>query len=233
MISKVASCASLFAVPVLPFSFCRILSLMVLVCAVTSLAVSTTQTSDRATIAFRNVFKSGNPEFIEIKVRENGSATYDIRRLDQDPNPQAFHVDAAVVKVIFDLAAKLDDFHGVDLSVRQKGANLGEKTFRYEKGGQVSEVTFTSTRDKTATELLVIFSSIARQEGDLADLMRAMQYEPLGVNDALLQIESDYDLFLEPRQFLPTLDKVAADDRIIEIARRRARALATRIRLGH
>jgi hypothetical protein len=197
-----------------------------------SSAASRSPAGAPAVVTFRNKIAGGHPEFIEIKVSETGAATYDIRRLDGEANPQPFHVDSPIVKVIFELAAKLDDFRDVDLGIHSEKADLGEKTFRYEEAGEKHEVTFLSTRNKTATELLVIFSSIARQEGDLADLLRAMRYEPLGVNDALLRIENDYNLLFEPQQLLPVLDQVVADDKIIDMARRRASALATRIRLG-
>ncbi|HXU20171.1 MAG TPA: hypothetical protein VN788_06290, partial [Verrucomicrobiae bacterium] len=34
-----------------------------------------------ATITFRKIFKSSYPEFVEIKVTESGTGTYDIRQL--------------------------------------------------------------------------------------------------------------------------------------------------------
>jgi hypothetical protein len=210
----------------------RALLIAVLATLASSPAAFASPVGAHATITFRNIFRGGHPEFIEIKVSETGAATYDIRQLNDSANPQPLQVGAPLVKMIFGLAAKLDDFRDVDLNVHGKKGKLSEKTFRYEKADDAHEVTFTSTGDKTATELLVIFASLARQEGDLADLLRAMHYEPLGVNDALLQIESDYGLFLEPHQLLPALDQVVADDKIIDLARRRASALATRIRLG-
>ena len=42
-----------------------------------------------ATITYRRVFKNSSPEFIEIKVSEDGKSTFDIRRLDDDADPQA------------------------------------------------------------------------------------------------------------------------------------------------
>jgi len=61
---------------------------------------------------------------------------------------------------------------------------------------------------------------------------RTMHYDPLGVNDVLLQIGKDLDnkALPEPGQFLPSLDRVAADQHFIDIARDRARKLAALIR---
>jgi hypothetical protein len=188
--------------------------------------------ADEASITFRKTFKSSYPEFTEIKISESGSGTYDIRQLDDDPSPQAFEIGAPVVQKIFDLASKLHDFQGIDLEVHRRLANLGEKTFRYEKGLEKHEVTFNYTLDTTATQLLQTFEGLTRHEIDLADLQRTMHYDRLGVNDVILQIESDYNarILPEPQRFLAILDQLAADQKFIDIARQRAASLATRIR---
>ena len=94
---------------------------------------------------------------------------------------------------------------------------------------------FNYTLDESATQLLNIFEGLARQESDLSTLVRVMRYDKLGVNDAVLQIETDYNnkLFPEPERFLGALDQVSADDKFIDIARQRARSLASRIRNPH
>lgn len=188
--------------------------------------------AEEATITYRKIFKSSYPEFAEIKLSESGSGTYDIRQLDEDPAPQSLEVGATVVQKIFDLATKLHDFQGIDLEVRRRLANLGEKTFRYEKGGEKHEVTFNYTLDPTAAQLLQTFEGLTRQEIDLADLQRTMHYDRLGVNDVLIQIDSDYNskILPEPQRFLSTLDQLAADQKFIDIARQRATSLASRIR---
>jgi len=63
-------------------------------------------------------------------------------------------------------------------------------------------------------------------------LTRRMRYDRLGINDALLQFESDLNrsLLPEPQRVLPMLDQIAGDSRFVDIARQRARSLAERIR---
>jgi hypothetical protein len=188
-----------------------------------------------ATITFRKVFKSSYPEFVEIKITQNGAGTFDIRQLDDDASPQAFEIGAPLVQKIFDLADKLHDFQGVDLEVHRRLANLGDKTFRFEKAGETHETTFNYTLDATASQLLAVFESLTRQESDLADLQRTMRYDRLGVNDVVLEVQADYDnkQLPEPERFLTLLDQLAADQKFIDIARDRARTLAGRIRSSH
>ena len=185
-----------------------------------------------ATITYRRVFKSSSPEFIEIKVTEPGGATFDIRQLEEDADPAAFEVGPAVRQKIFELAADLNNFAVTGLDIQKKIANLGQKTFRYERDGEVHEATFNYTLNALANQLMQIFECLARQQGDLVLLKRRVKYDRLGVNDALLQFESDMDhrLLPEPERLLPVLDQIAADSHFVDIARSRARALAERIR---
>ena len=198
-------------------------------------ATNTPAENPAAQITFRKVFKTSYPEFVEIKINQAGSGSYDIRQLDEDANPQPFEVSAPLAQRIFALAAKLNNFQNVDLEVHRRLANLGAKTLLYEKGSEKHETDFNYTLDDTATQLVNIFEGLARQTTDLSDLVRTMRYDHLGVNDVLLQIERDYNnkLLPEPERLLPTLDQLAADDKLIDIARSRARALATRIRSAH
>jgi hypothetical protein len=200
---------------------------------VASSAVASPAPGD-ATITFRKVFKTSYPEFVEIKVSESGRGTYDIRQLDEEASPQAFEVGAPLARRIFDLAAKLHNFDGVDLEIHHRIANLGQKTFTFERGAEVHRTVFNYTLDDNATQLLGIFEGLTRQQSDLSDLVRAMRYDRLGVNDALRHIEADYDkkLLPEPERLLPSLDQAAADSHFIDIARELARTLAGRIRSG-
>ncbi len=188
--------------------------------------------SDSGTITYRRVFKSSLPEFIEIKVNEGGVCTFDIRQLNDPPSAQPFEVSEPLRAKIFELAAQLNYFRDLHLDVRRRIANLGEKTFRYERANQAHEATFNYTINATANQLMQIFEGLARQQEHMVQLQRRMRYDRLGVNDALLQLESDLNrkVLPEPERLLPTLERIANDTRFVEIARQRARALVERIR---
>jgi hypothetical protein len=185
-----------------------------------------------ATITYRRVFKNSSPEFIEVKIGEEGKASFDIRQLDDDADPQPFEVGPPVRKKIFELAAELKNFAIDNLDIQKKIANLGQKTFRYENGSEVHETSFNYTVNASAAQLMQMFEGLARQQQDLVLLQRQAKFDRLGVNDALMQFESDMDhrLLPEPERLLPILDQIAADPHFLEIARSRSRALAERIR---
>jgi hypothetical protein len=208
----------------------------VLLCFFLPLAASLKSAAKPATgakLTFRRVFKSSSPEFIEISVREDSDqATYEIRQLDDDPGSSPFEVRAALRAKMFQLVGQLNHFQGQDLDVHRTIANLGEKTFRWEQGSMSHVATFNYTLNSAAAQLLQIFEGLARQQELLMLLERRMKYDRLGINDALLEFESDLNrkLLPEPERALPTLDQIAADSRFVEIGRQRARALAERIR---
>ena len=188
--------------------------------------------SGAATITYRRVFKGSTPEFTEIKVSDQGKCTFDIRQLEEDADAQPFEVGSPVRQKIFELATDLKNFDIGDLDIQKKIANLGQKTFRYERDSEVHETSFNYTLNTSATQLMQIFEGLARQQGDLVLLERRVKYDRLGVNDALLQFESDMDhrLLPEPERLLPVLDQISADSHFVQIARTRARAIAERIR---
>ena len=182
---------------------------------------------------YRRVFKSSVPEFIEIRIQQNSSAaTYEIRQLEEDAGATAFEVGPALRGKIFQLVSELGYFKGLDLDVHRKIANLGEKTFRWDAGTESNEVKFNYTLNTAAAQLLQICEGLARQQELIDLLQRRIKYDRLGVNDALLQFETDYNhsLLPEPQRVLPMLDQIAGDSHFVEIARQRARNLAERIR---
>ncbi len=188
--------------------------------------------ADGAKLTYRKVFKSSNPEFIEITVSESGAGTYDIRQLDEDAAPQKLEIGRALVQKLFSLAAQVDNFRNAQFEVRKRIANLGEKTLRYEKGTETNETKFNYTTNAAASELSTLFEGLARQQTHLQNLQHRLRFDRLGVNDVLRTLEADLNrgILPEPERLVPTLEAVAADVRIVDIARQRARALAERVR---
>ena len=185
-----------------------------------------------ATVTFRKVFKSSYPEFVEIKVAEDGACTADIRQLSDDPSPQPFQLNRAVVQRIFELAGDLNDFNGETLEIHRRVADLGEKTFIYQNGAQVYQTSFNYSTNPSATQILDLFENLTREEIDISDLQRTMRYDKLGIYDVIQRVQQDYDqkAIPDPAELLPALDRLAADNTLLDVARDRARTLAGRIR---
>ncbi len=167
-----------------------------------------------STFTYRRIFKSSTPEFIEIKIKDDtDTGSYEIRQLDEDAGATPFEISNSLRTKIFQLISQLNDFKGLDLDVHRKIANLGEKTFRWEQGSEAYEVKFNYTVNPAATQLLQICEGLARQQELIDLLQRRMKYDRLGVDDALLQLETDLSkgVLPEPKRVLPLLDQIAAD----------------------
>lgn len=197
-------------------------------------ASKTSANGNEPTLIFRQIFKSSYPEYVRITVRQNGQGTWDIRQLDETPSPRPLHIGAPLTQKLFALASDLHDFQGVKLDVHRRIANLGQKTFYFRDGAQENQVTFNYTVNKAAQQLLAIFYGLQRQELDLSDMKRVMRYDQLGINDVILRVQRDVNekLLPEPAVLLPTLDKIAASSDLMDMSRRRARAIAEQIREG-
>lgn len=212
--------------------FRPILAVVLLFCLLPAESAHSSPASS-SVFTYRRIFKSSTPEYIELRIKEDSdTGSYEIRQLDEDPGSTPFDISHSLRTKIFELIAQLNYFKGLDLDVHRKIANLGEKTFRWERSAEVYEVKFNYTVNPQATQLLQICEGLARQQELIDLLQRRMKYDRLGVNDALLQVENDYSkgVLPEPQRVLPLLEQIAGDSRFLEIARQRARALAERMR---
>jgi hypothetical protein len=183
-------------------------------------------------ITYTKIFKGSVPESVELIIRETGKCTFDIRQLAEDPKATEFEVGQPIREKIFSLAKELNNFHNLDLDTHRKIANLGAKTFRYEKDGVVNEVTYNYTVNTPASQLQQIFEGLSYQQDHLQTLQRTLKYDRLGLYDALGYLENDLDngVIPEPEHLLPVLEQIANDMHVIEIARSKARAITARIR---
>ena len=180
-------------------------------------------------LIYSKSFPGSNPAWEEISVDDSGAGLYKDDPKDEDP--LKFQLTDAEKSEMFGLADKLDHFSR-RLESGLKVANMGMKTLRYEAGGQSGEAKFNYTEDLDAKALTDWFEKIADSERGLIVLETAVRFDKLGVQDAILRIEvmRDQKRLVSPQQFLPMLDRVAKNESYLDIARKRAAALADSIR---
>jgi len=179
-------------------------------------------------IVYIKSFPGSVPAYVQIGVEPSGEVSY---REAPDDDPEMFKLDPQSTATLFDLAGRLDHFsHPIESGL--KVANMGEKTFRWEDGDKKNEVKFNYSLDDNARALYDWFERITESERLLVDLRRAVRHDKLGVNDAVLNIQAEWDRkrLAGPDQFLPLLDQVAKNDIYMHIARERAAELAEAIR---
>ncbi len=193
------------------------------------LAVSNLSADD-ARLIFTKSFPNSVPAFVEISVEPSGAAQYRDDPKDDNP-PLHFQIREADAAQMFALAEKLK-FFTRPLESPAKVAFMGMKTFRYESGPIKQQVKFNYTDDPDAALLTDWFERISETEQTFITLQSAAKYDKLGVNRALLQLETVWDKrrFMAPEQVLPILDRISANETFINMARARAAGMAESMR---
>jgi len=178
---------------------------------------------------YSKFFKGSVPEYVSITVDRNGDAVY--QEAKTDDNPIKLHLTDGEVRELFGLADKLDRFQR-PLESGLNVAHMGVKIFRFEDGAEKHEVEFNYSSDLLAQAMWDWFERISESERNLINLERAVRYDKLGANDALLllQISYEHKRLVAPEQFLPLLDRVAKNESFVHIARERAAGLAESFR---
>src|SRR5581483_11224098 len=170
---------------------------------------------------YSKYFKGSVPEFVAITVERDGHATY--QQAKEDDDPIKLQLSDADTQEMFGLAEKLDRMrHPVESGL--KLANMGQKTFRFEDGGEQHEVQFNYSQDVNAQALADWFERISETEQHFINLDRTVRFDKLGVNDVLLQMQLSWDRkrIVAPEQFLPLLDRIAKNESFLHLARERA-----------
>jgi hypothetical protein len=178
---------------------------------------------------YSKTFPGSAPPFMAVTLDRTGAGEY--KEAENDDNPIRFQMTEAEVSEIFGLVEKLGYFdHPLESGL--KVAFMGTKDFRFENGAQKNEVKFNYSEDPAAHSLVDWFDRIADSEQLLINLEIAAKYERLGVDKALLLLESTRDRkrLVAAQQFLPLLDRIAKNEVYIHQARLRAAGLSEQIR---
>lgn len=179
-------------------------------------------------LIFIKSFPGSQPAFESVGLDNTGSLSYNESATDLRPlqKTQLSEQDTAE---LFALARKLNYFQS-PIESGLKVANTGKKTFRYvDQSGKASETTFNYSIDESAKTLLDRMEQIAASERAYLDLDRAIHFDPLGVNDALAEIEAlwVHKQLIVPQQFIPLLTRVTTHTTFMHLARDRAARLKT------
>jgi len=184
--------------------------------------------ADQPRVTYTKSFPGSDPAYMAITVDKDGATTY---RETKDEEPETFKLEPGALQAIFDLADKLDHFKR-PLESGLKVAKIGDKTFRWENGSEASEVKFNYSLDENAKLLQDWFERISESERAMMNLRRAIRFDKLGVNDAVLRVDTAWSQkrLLGREQFLPLLDRIAKNEGFVNLARDRAARLADTIR---
>jgi hypothetical protein len=187
-----------------------------------------------ARLTYTKVLQGSFPESLAISVDSNGEGTYEGRKLDEPPGARMLRLSSATTRRIFQLAEAMENFGSVDLESHKKVANLGLKTFVYEREGRQNRTEFNYTERREAQELVDLFEKISSVQQHILALEHAIKYDPLRLPQELMLIQIDLDrrALADPEMMLPALEKIARNPRFLHLARVRAENILHRLQ-GH
>jgi hypothetical protein len=182
-----------------------------------------------AKITYSKSFPHSAPEYVEISVDQQGRADY--KEAPDDTSPLTFQLNEKETAEVFALAEKLGRFTR-PLESNLKVAFTGEKKLRWEDGADKHEVAFNYSLDPAAQQIWDWFERATESELCRAGLERAVKFDKLGVNQALLvlDISRERNRLIAPEQFLPLLDRIVKNESYLHMARERAAHIADSIR---
>jgi hypothetical protein len=185
--------------------------------------------ADGPKVIYSKSFPGSDPAYMLTSVQRDGAVSYN-ESTDPD-NAETFKLEPATVTAIFDYAQKLGNFKGT-LESGLKVANMGAKTLRWEDGAETSEAKFNYSQDENVAKLVDIFEAISESERLFGQLKRAIRFDKLGVNDAVLRVNILYNQkrLMGIPQYLPLLERIAKDESFLHMARERAATLADGVR---
>lgn len=180
--------------------------------------------ADGPRLFYSKTFPGSTPAYMEIRLDRDGRAEY--REAPDEEFPTIFRLRPQEARVVWELSEKLDHFRK-PLESGLKVARMGDKLLRWEQGEERHEAKFNHTLDPDAQLLHDWFERMCESAILQGDLERAVKYDRLGVNQAILRIEAAWDRkrLVGVDQYVPLLKRVAANSAYLNMARERAEKL--------
>jgi len=215
-------------------------SLFLLCAALVSLLVSRAQGPDPSqnpqfpTITFDRLWEAYTPQQITITLQSGGTAKYLSRNplkppeAGEDPDYSVnFTMSDPNRDKIFRYAKEANYFNG-DFSYKKHAvSSTGKKTLTYGDPVKHFETTFDYSENKAIQEITNIFAGISNTIEQGRKLQFLRRFDKLGLEAELKGMESALEghNLAELQLIAPTLESIANDPAILNIARQRAKRL--------
>lgn len=190
------------------------------------------------TITFDRVWEGYQPQSVNITVQSTGPAKYISRNPftppDQTgPDPDYlldFTVSARNAEKLFRDAKEANYFNGDFTFKKHAVATTGKKTLTYADPSRHFETTFDYSENRAIQEITNIFAGISNTIEHGRKLQFLHRFDKLGLDEELKAMENAAEShnLAELQIIRPTLESIAADTAVLNIARQRAKKLAAK-----
>ena len=187
------------------------------------------------TITFDRVWESYKPQNVNITVQATGPAKYLSRNPFTPPDQTGadpdytleFTLSTRNQERLFRDAREANYFNG-DFSYKKHAvATTGKKTLTYADPNRYFETTYDYSENRAIQEITNIFAGISNTIEHGRKLVFLRRFDKLGLEDELKAMEeaAESHNLAELQIIRPTLESIAGDSTILNIARQRAKRL--------
>jgi hypothetical protein len=171
-------------------------------------------------------------EYYAVALNSNGKGEFyfKMRNEDEIKLPVILRASAIeVLRALFQKANFLDESR--EFVSPRKVADMGLKTVRLEAGSRHREVIYNYTEDRALQEITNFFENLSQQERSLFEIDLALKYDRLGIPKKLDELDKSLSAkrIIAPERFAPVLEKIYADQALMNLARKEAKKLLARI----
>lgn len=186
------------------------------------------------TITFARVWEAYKPQDINITVQSTGSAKYLSRNPFTPPDPGSdpdytldFTISTRNQEKLFRDAREANYFNGDFSFKKHPVASTGKKTLTYGDPDRYFETTYDYSENKAIEEVTNIFAGISNTIEHGRKLTFLHRFDKLGLEEELKGMEAAMEShnLAELQIIRPTLESIAADSAVLNIARQRAKRL--------
>jgi hypothetical protein len=189
---------------------------------------------DAPMISFTLDFPAGTPPFYNVAIDSTGRAEYKSTPMPKsqgDPYEVKFTASEATRTRLFELARQVNFFRGDFEYRKNKVAFTGNKTLDFHDGTDVRHTTYNWSANPQIQEITTIFQNIEETMELGRQLEDKYRFDKLGVDSVLKDMEQEYNdhRLAELQAILPILTRVAKDSAMMNISRRRAEFLLSKV----
>lgn len=185
-------------------------------------------------ISFSCNFPQLTPPYYNIAVDSSGRAEYKSTpkpKNEGDPYELKFVASEATRARLFELARQLNYFQGNFEYTKGKIAFTGDKTLTFKNGDDEHSTTYNWSENPLVQEITAIFQNTEETIELGHQLEEKYRFDKLGVDAVLKTLESEAkdNRLGEIQAIQPILTRVARDSNLMNISRRRAEFLLSKI----
>ena len=208
----------------------KTLAYFAFVCVLAAPAHAQTESGSR--FLWKKDNSRGVLESYGVELDGNGKGQFYFSKRNEDEIKLPVTLRASAMQTLRGLFEKADFLNeSRDFVSQRKVADMGLKTVRFGTGSKQREVVYNYTEDRSLQEITTFFENLCQQERALFEMDLALKYDRLGIPKKLDELDSSLNAkrVVAPERFAPVLEKIYADQTLMNLARKEAKKLLVRI----